>query len=406
VRLVSGELILVLIRLFVAIIVAAWQSTTAGAADAKPKYILFVTSDGFRSDYIEWYSPTNLQWLIARGARVRHATNVFPTVTTPNMTSLVTGAYPRTTGVACNSQYEKERNEIVGHIRENKGETISETLHRAGWKTGAVNHFMLADRTDRYVSAPYDDSEKTTDAILDLLEKKQATFVAAIYGAPDHAGHNHGPKSPEVREAVHSVDAAVGRLIERLKQVGIFNETLITFNADHGMSAYEQKQASAEPATVLREAGFKVARSQSELKADTEIVVLSYGVRLIYFRKPLSTAQRQKVVNVLESINGVEVLDRERLNELGCHSNRSGDLIVNPLPGYTMSGAGKGGGQHGRFAENNPVLFFEGPGIKRGVTIQSARTVDIVPTLLKVAGVKPANTVDGRVIEEALDSEY
>jgi predicted AlkP superfamily pyrophosphatase or phosphodiesterase len=30
---------------------------------------------------------------------VTHAKNVFPTVTTPNMTSLVTGAYPRTTGL-------------------------------------------------------------------------------------------------------------------------------------------------------------------------------------------------------------------------------------------------------------------------------------------------------------------
>src|SRR5262245_34900514 len=77
-------------------------------SDPAKKYILFLTSDGFRTDYIEWYNPPNLKRLIAEGVRVMHAKNVLPTVTTPNMTSLVTGAYPRTTGIACNSQYQKE----------------------------------------------------------------------------------------------------------------------------------------------------------------------------------------------------------------------------------------------------------------------------------------------------------
>ncbi len=97
----------------------------------KPTHILFLTSDGFRTDYIEWYNPANLKKLIAEGVRIKHATNVFPTVTTPNMTSLVTGSYPKTTGIACNSQYMKEEDRIVEHPRENRAETIAETLHRA-----------------------------------------------------------------------------------------------------------------------------------------------------------------------------------------------------------------------------------------------------------------------------------
>src|SRR5256885_9671313 len=77
-----------------------------------PKYILFLTADGFRTDYLEWYHPSNLLQLIAEGVRVKYATNVFPTVTAPNMTSLVTGAYPRTTGIAGNSQYVRELDQI------------------------------------------------------------------------------------------------------------------------------------------------------------------------------------------------------------------------------------------------------------------------------------------------------
>ena len=370
---------------------------------ASPKYILFLTADGFRTDYLDWYKPVALTKLASEGTRIKYATNVFPTVTTPNMTSLVTGAYPHRTGIGCNVQYEAEADAIKDHLRNNHAETISETLHRAGWKTAAVNHFMLENRgTDFYVTAGYDDAEKTTDAILDLLKNKSAHFVGAIYGAADHAGHAHGPQSEEVKAAVASIDHAVGRLVDGLKEMGIYDQTLIAFNADHGMSGYESKQASIEPAAALKKAGFKVATSQAQLKSDTEVIVISEGVRLVYFRKPLSAERQQEAKNLLSKIEGAEVLDREKLDALKCHNNRSGDLIVSPLPGYTMSRAGAAGGQHGRFAERNPIMFFRGPGIKVGAMVQGANTVDVAPTLLHLAGVSPARSVEGTTIWGAL----
>src|SRR4051812_46226004 len=198
----------------------------AGSARAAlPEYIVFLTADGFRTDYVEWYNPPHLKQLIAEGVRVRDAKNVFPTLTTPNMTSLVTGAFPRTTGIACNTQYLRETDKIEKSPRGNRAETIAETLHKAGWKTGSVNHFMLQNRgSDHYISAGYDDAEKTTDAIIELLAAGKAQFVAAIYGATDHAGHQHGPLSDEVKAAVLGIDSAVGRLMAHLKELGIYEQ--------------------------------------------------------------------------------------------------------------------------------------------------------------------------------------
>ncbi|HUR60070.1 MAG TPA: alkaline phosphatase family protein, partial [Opitutaceae bacterium] len=196
------------------------MALAAHAADA-PKYILFLTADGFRTDYVEWHDPPAIKQLIAEGVRVRDVKTVFPSVTTPNMTSLVTGAYPRTTGIACNSQYVKEEDKIVKSPRTNAAETIAETLRKAGWRTGGVNHFMLQGRgTDVYSAPGYDDAEKTTDAIIDQLKNKQVSFVGAIYGATDHAGHQHGPRSAEVKAAVLSIDRAIGRLVASLKELG------------------------------------------------------------------------------------------------------------------------------------------------------------------------------------------
>jgi arylsulfatase A-like enzyme len=58
---------------------------------------------------------------------------------------------------------------------------------------------------------------------------------------------------------------------------------------------------------------------------------------------------------------------------------------------------------HGRFTEQNPILLFEGPGIKRGASVDAAETIDIVPTLLHVAKIPPARTVDGKVVRAALE---
>ena len=116
--------------------------------DHSPKYILFLTADGFRSDYLEWYHPTNLLQLIAEGVRVKHATNVFPTVTAPNMASLVTGSYPRTTGIACNSQYVRELDRIVNSPRDENSIGL-----KSGGRSGTTHIAAGTYREVRVVSS-------------------------------------------------------------------------------------------------------------------------------------------------------------------------------------------------------------------------------------------------------------
>jgi predicted AlkP superfamily pyrophosphatase or phosphodiesterase len=363
---------------------------------AAPKYLLLLTCDGFRTDYIEWYQPPHIKQLIADGTRVIHATNVFPTLTTPNMTSLVTGSYPRTTTVAANTEYDRETDEIIHGPRHNKAITIAATLRQAGWHTAAVNHFMLKPDVDEYVASGYDSSMDTTDAILHILQSApDHTFIGAIYGAADHAGHRSGPHSDDVKRAVLGIDAAIGKLIDGLKQKGIYDQTAIAFTADHGMSEFEKRDVSILPEKALRNAGFRVATTEGELKPNTQIIVLHDGVHLVYFRQ-VTTAEKQKATAILHTIKGAEILDRAALDALGCHKNHSGDLAVSPLPGYTIGGAGKKGGQHGRFPENNPIMFFTGCGIKKGATLDHARNIDVAPTLLHLVSIQPAATVDGK----------
>ncbi len=112
------------------------------------------------------------------------------------------------------------------------------------------------------------------------------------------------------------IDAAIGRLVRGLKEQRIYEETVIVFSSDHGMSAFETKPVSIEPADALKKAGFNVATSNGQLKSDTEVIILAFGVRPIYFRN-LPLARPGQAVKVLNTIKGVEMLDRKKLDPAG-----------------------------------------------------------------------------------------
>ncbi len=409
--------------LFVAVLLAVLVGSSMSCAKVKSgqgayragggdvEFILFITSDGFRTDYVEWYDPPVIKSLIRDGVRVRDARPIFPPNTTANMAALATGAYPKTSGVAHNNQYIPELDRIVGGVRPDGTPTIATMLAHAGWRTAAVSHFVFETRgveKEMYFDVGayhYDDTlapGRVADKTIELIENKSANFVAINFGSVDAVGHSYGPESQEVEDMVLAVDVAIGRIVDALKAEGIFEKTLITMNADHGMSQIESKNVSMEPAASLRQAGFEVATTGAEINEDTEIIVLKGGLRIIYFRKELSEERQQAAIDALSAIEGAMIMDKLRLRELHCHPVYSGDLFVHPLPGYTIEGAGSRGGQHGRWTEMNPVLFFHGPGFLRGAWVDRADNVDIVPTLLHLVGVPPAETVDGKVIWGAL----
>jgi predicted AlkP superfamily pyrophosphatase or phosphodiesterase len=60
------------------------------------KYVVLISIDGLRPDFYmdpSWPTP-NLQYLKNRGAYAQGVRGIFPTVTYPSHTTIITGAYP------------------------------------------------------------------------------------------------------------------------------------------------------------------------------------------------------------------------------------------------------------------------------------------------------------------------
>lgn len=74
------------------------------------------------------------------------------------------------------------------------------------------------------------------DKTLELLDRygKKPFFFFVHFAEVDHSGHQHGENSKEYDEAIISGDYQLGRIVEKLRQLGVYEKTLIYVTADHG----------------------------------------------------------------------------------------------------------------------------------------------------------------------------
>ena len=73
---------------------------------------------------------------------------------------------------------------------------------------------------------------------IELLEKyKDKPFFFFVHFAEvDHSGHKHGENSKQYNDAIISNDTWTGRIIDKLKELGLYDRTLVYVTADHGFN--------------------------------------------------------------------------------------------------------------------------------------------------------------------------
>ena len=117
---------------------------TLGAAGDRP-YVLIVSFDGFRSDYVDWYNTPNLDKIKSNGVMAKQLKPVFPTKTFPNHYSIATGMYVENHGLIGNQFFDKKLNEFY-QMKDRKkvederfygGEPIWSTAEKQGLKTAS-----------------------------------------------------------------------------------------------------------------------------------------------------------------------------------------------------------------------------------------------------------------------------
>src|SRR5271156_2064002 len=220
---------------------------------SKP-YVILVSLDGFRYDYPNRYHADHLLALAAQGASAPEGMiPTYPSITFPNHYTIITGLYPEHHGIVANSFYEPVRKEIYSY----HDKTVSDGTWYGGtplWVLAEQQGMRSAAffwvgseaeiqgvRPSYYLKfdASFPNSKRVEQVLawLHLPPEQRPHFITAYFSDADDAGHQYGPDSSQVADAVHELDREIGKLVAGIKESKLPVDLIVV--ADHGMAKVE-----------------------------------------------------------------------------------------------------------------------------------------------------------------------
>ncbi|HKQ74826.1 MAG TPA: ectonucleotide pyrophosphatase/phosphodiesterase [Blastocatellia bacterium] len=380
--------------------------------DLKPTVIL-ISIDGFRADYLDKYPAPTLSLLARQGVRAKWMKPAFPTLTFPNHYAIATGLYPDNNGIVGNNIYAPEfkqlftmsKREEVQNGRWWLGEPIWVTAEKQGQRAAAFffpgTEAEVAGKRLSYWKA-YDGKipnfERVDTALswLDLPMDKRPTMIILYFSDVDHAGHEAGPDSEDVKQSIAKVDESLRRLVEGLKSRDVFDHVNLILVSDHGMARMDPRKV------ILLDDYFDASQA--------ELVVWNAAMTHIFFKAGSEPEIGEKIYSKLKS-KAPRQVKIYRKSELPARfhygkSGRIGDVVAiveegwlmtsrerYRAPGSAANGAVRFRGEHGydNQLESMRALFVaHGPAFKKEKVVEPFENVDVYNVMAKILGLKPA----------------
>jgi predicted AlkP superfamily pyrophosphatase or phosphodiesterase len=385
-------------------VVTVDHGPNSAAQQSKP-YVVLVSLDGFRWDYATKYGAKNLLNLAAHGASAPQGMiPSYPSVTFPNHLSIITGLYPEHHGIVANIFYDPALKDRYAYndVQKNSdgkwygGVPLWSLAEQQGMRSATffwpgAEAEIAGERASYYVR--YDDKipdATRVDTVLSWLNLPPAQrphFLTLYYDLVDHNGHEFGPESAQVADAVHHVDDIIGRLMSGITSLKLPVDVIVV--SDHGMATVEGSWINLDQFTDL--AGFEYAGS------------------LLYAP---SEAASQKVYEQLKGASDKFTVYRRIDVPANLHYNsnpREGDPVVIPTGPYMIRAhapsdpaiaARISKGMHGydpyKMKEMFASFYAEGPDFKPGATIAPFENINLYPLIAHILGLNTAE-IDGRL---------
>ena len=388
-----GDYILLLTLIVSLVFVNPLTSRAHAKNQRLADHVILIILDGFSPDYMAMYDLPNLRSLVNEGVIFTRAQGIFPSNTTANHTSILTGAYPNRTGIPNNTMYDRESDRLYGGLRNIQVPTLPEILDSEGMVTVEQAHFLLDGRKAISYAHGVDNFKKAMDT-------HKPDLLIYLEMDTDTQGHRRGPYN--MQETLLKVDSDIGEMLQYLEDAGIRDKTAVIVASDHGMIESSLPGMAPHILDYLKDAGFSIATTDRAIKKNTDIVAITAGSLFLYFREGrIDETKYNTIMSILETIPNVDVLTETELRAMHTDPYALGDIVLAPRPGYVLT-TGSGGGMHGVPETQHTTLILSGAGIREGQVQGRANTVDIAPTILHLLGLDIPDTIDGEVLKGAI----
>ena len=385
---------------------------------------------------------------------------VYPSVTYPSHTTIVTGTTPLRHGIYGNEIFERPDTPQTGswqwYARDIRAETLWDAAARKGLKTSLISWPVgvgagdynfpeiwkpsgtreesrlvikanarpvgLVEELERRDPALYrnvnkdeGDDMRTRFAEYVISEKKPELVLVHLFDL-DHFEHDYGPFTPEAFAMLEKVDGYVARLIAALERAGTLSETAVFIVSDHGFLPVSKR---IYPGVVLARAGLlKLLEEKDAGEVSVRTVVTDWraatqitgGSCAIILRDRKDQEAYHKALAAFkdfangEGLGALRVIEETEVRRLETNPNAS--FILEAMDGYHFE-AGYSGeavkpaklrGQHGFLPTRYYTSFIAfGAGVGKRGTLGTIRLIDEGPTMARLLGFK-LRDAEGRAL--------
>jgi predicted AlkP superfamily pyrophosphatase or phosphodiesterase len=413
------------------------------SAFCQDSHVILISVDGLRPEFYKdpTWSMVNLRQGMKTGSYSDGVTGVFPSVTYPSHTTMITGVKPMKHGVYYNTP--SEPLEVTGKwiwdYSSIQVPTIFSVAKEKGLKTASVfwpvsvgspasynipeywylpetkggkRNMTKALSEHAFPKGLYEEIQQNATGKLEeidfdgdylsiddnmsrissyLIRQYKPSFLAVHLVAVDHFQHEQGREGDKVRASLASVDRGIKAIIEATEKAGIRDKTTFIITGDHG---FVDIHTAIAPNILLAEAGLYDPSNKTNWKAYFHS---SGGSAFLHLKDKNDTKTLEKVKQLLDKLpakhkNLFSVKDRSALDSVGSDPNAS--LAIAPKQGITISGAFTGdfiraasGGTHGFFPDFKEIetgFVAFGKGIKQGTVVPEMSLQDIAPLIAKL----------------------
>jgi predicted AlkP superfamily pyrophosphatase or phosphodiesterase len=363
--------------------------------------LLLISIDAYRADYLDRGLSPTLQALAANGVRASMQPS-FPSLTFPNHYTIVTGLVPDHHGIVDNTMVDAQLGKFTHDDRKavsnefwwDQATPIWETADAHGIRTATMfwpgSEAAIQGRHPDYWK-PFDikiTADQRVDQVLawlDLPADQRPGFITLYFNDVDKAGHEHGPDSPQLNQALQDTDEALTRLVDGLRQRGLLDRMNIIVVADHGMANAPDdnnilidkliSMKDVETVTLGELAGFNPKRKH-DFNAIEE--------QLEQPQQHMHCWDKTRIPKRFNYGNNARVPQLVCLADVGWHITTTEAIAKRKGEPHN--------GEHG-YDNAEPtmqaVFVAHGPAFQTGIRYHSFPNVDVYPLMTQLLGIPP-----------------
>ena len=416
--------------------------SAAGPGSQATEHVVLISVDGLRPEFYldsSWPAPM-MQKMCREGAHAKRVRGIFPSVTYPTHTTLLTGVMPAQHGIDYNSPFEEggqtgrwywEEEWILAKTLWDAVRETELTSASVFWpvSVGAPIDFNIPeiwplDHDKDFVDAIREMStppgilaeiekeatgrlsarnfsfgkltldERSGEMAAYLLTKHRPNLLTLHLIGVDTFQHDFGRSGTNLELAVAAIDRIIARLVEAVDLIDLLDRTTFVITGDHG---FIDNEIEVAPNVWLVEAGLLENRpDRGRWRASVHKMS---AVGFVHLANPNDQRTLNEVIEILESLPAetqslFEILDRDELDRRQTAPDAA--LGLAPLPGTYISDRmdppairPKGGASHGHLPELEQMhtgFIAWGAGVRSGASSDSIGIEQIAPLVRDLLG--------------------